>query len=157
MIDESDDDIERVLAGAAPRKAPPQLRAIVVAAVAAELAARSNHKPRWQSWVGRAVAASVLFSIATFVGVTSFEARRMARWDERRVVRADVVELTAAIASVTDDESARAVERYLISRLPMRARPALGTRRDLQEIEHWAAGEVIAERSQSDDKTQERI
>jgi len=158
MIDESDDDIERLLAAATPRRAPTQLRAAVMAAVASELETRqAAGKPAWHSLVGRAVAASVVFSVATFLGVTTFEARRMARWDERRVVRADVAELTATIASVTDDESARAVERYLISRLEQSASPvSTGVREDVREIERWAAGEPLAERSRSDDNTQDR-
>lgn len=156
MIDETEDDVERLLAAAAPRKAPVQLRGVVIAAVAAELQARHRTRPpAWQRWLGPAVAASLLFSMATFVGVSCFEARRMARWDERTIVRSDVAELTAAIVSVADEESARGVERYLLSHLqPGAAHDSAAMRRDLEEIQRWADGEPLAERNQSDETTQ---
>jgi hypothetical protein len=159
MIDETEDDVERLLAAAAPRKAPVELRGAVIAAVAAELDARhGTHQPAWQTWLGRAVAASLLFSVAMFVSVSWWEARRMARWDARAIVRSDVADLTAAVASVTDEKSARGVERYLLSQLPSAARPAATAMRlDLQEIQRWAEGGPLVERNESDDKNQERI
>lgn len=158
MIDEFDDDIERVLAAATPRKAPWELRAIMIAAVAAQLDVRSKRKSSWQSTIERAVAASVLFSLAIFLGVASSEARRMAAWDERPVIRSDVAELAAAVALVSDEESARGVERYLLSRLQEGARPpSTAMRREMQEIQRWAEGEPVAERSRSDEEIKDRI
>lgn len=158
MIDESEDDVERLLAAAAPRKAPVELRGVVIAAVAAELHARHRtRQPAWQRWLSRAVAASLLFSAATFVAVSRFEARRMARWDEREVIRSDVAELTAAVASVVDKESARRVERSLLSQLQAgAAHDSAAMRRDLEEIQRWAEGKPLAERNELDDKNQER-
>jgi hypothetical protein len=159
MIDESDNDIERVLAAAIPRQAPTGLRSVILAAVAAELdEQRAKPNSGWQSWIGRAVAATLLFSIVTFAGVGWFESRRMAAWDERPVVRSDVAEVTAAVASVTDESSAQGVERYLLSRLHNGIRPSSDAmRHDVKEIERWAEGGPLAERIQSDETIKDRI
>jgi hypothetical protein len=156
---EEDSDVERLFAAAIPQPAPAELRPAVIEAIAAELQVHAgNRRLAWQTRLGQAVAASVLVSTATFLGVSWSEARRMARWDERTVVRSYVVELTAAAASVTDDESARRVERYLLSRLQDGAQPtSTVTRKDLQEIQRWLEGQPLAERYQSNDTTQERI
>jgi hypothetical protein len=158
MTDESKADIERLYRLAAPRAAPAELKAGILAAVADDLDRHRTGRPAWQTWIGRAVAASVLFSTATFAGVSWHEARRMAQWDRGRVVRSDVAELTDTIASVTDDESARAVEGYLISQLQTAAHSASATiQRDTEEIQRWSEGEPLAERSDSDVKTEDRI
>ena len=159
MIDEADDDIERALAAVTPRKAPADLRSVVIATVAAEFDKRhSRPTPGWQSRIGRAVAAALLFSVATSIGVGWFESRRMAAWDERPVVRSDVAEVSAAVASVTDEASAQGVERYLLSLLHERVRPTSAVmRQEAREIERWAKSGPLAERSQSNGKTEDRI
>lgn len=158
MSDEADDDIEDALAAAKPRTAPSHLRAAVIAAVAAELDARSPQKPRWKSWIERTVAASVLFSAATNLAVSLSEARRMAAWDKRPAARSSLTELAAAIASVSDEKRAAGVVHYLRSQLPAGARPAsTAIHRAVEEIESWADGEPLAERSRADEETQDRI
>jgi hypothetical protein len=159
MIDESDEDVERFLAAAIPRQAPIDLRAVVLATVAAELdERRPSSQAGWQSWVSRAVAAMLLFSVVAYSGVAWLESRRMAAWDTRRVVRSDVAEATAAVASVTDESSAQAFERYLLSRLHEDISPTSDAmNQDVREIQRWAEGEPLADRSQSHETNEDRI
>ena len=154
---ENDGDIERLLAAAVPRQPAAELRAIVLAAIAADLDAR-RRRSNWQPWIGRAVAASLLFSLATFLGVEWWEARRMARWHNRTVVRSDVAAVTDAVASVSDENTARGVERYLLSQLQNGARTELAAlREEIEAIQRWAEDEPLAERSKANEKTQDRI
>ena len=159
MKDETEDDLERLLYTAVPRRAPTELRAAVIAAVAVELHTRRRAiQPAWQGWVLRAVAASLLVSVATFVGVSWLEDRRMARWDKGAIVRSDVAETTAAVASVSDEESARGVERYLLLQLQAASDPTVPPLlKNLQEIRRWAEDEPLAEGNEFNEKTQERI
>lgn len=158
MTDEPGDDIERILTAATPRGAPPQLRAIVISAVAAELSAAPGNKRPWQSWVNRAVAATLLFSIATFLTSIWWEARRMAAWDARPVVRSDVTDLVAAASAVSGDKAGREIERYLLAHLQPDSRQVCGTmQQEVREIKHWAGHEPLANRSQSDENTQDHI
>ncbi|HET6883034.1 MAG TPA: hypothetical protein VFI31_22895 [Pirellulales bacterium] len=154
---EDDGDIERLLAATVPRQPAADLRATILAAIAAEL--DSRHRPaKWQSWLGHAVAASLLFSVATFFVVDWSEGRRMARWDARTVVRSDVAAVTDAVASVSDEDTARGVEQYLLSQLQDGARPETADlREEIEAIQRWAEAEPFANRSQGDEKTQDHI
>lgn len=153
-MNEEADDFARVLAAILPRKAPAGLRKRVLGAVSAELSA--NH-PEWTSRIGRAVAATFLFSVVTGIGVSVYEQRRMADWDRRIVVRSDIADLTAAIASVTDQESANSVRQYLLAQIARRPRPASeAVRAALREIERWAENNHLVDRSEADAQAENR-
>lgn len=156
---EEDGDIERLFAAAVARQPSEELRGVVLARIAVELEAR--HRTRgldWQSWLLRGAAASVAFSLAAFLGVEWLEARRMARWDERAVVRSEVAQVADAVASMTDENAAKGVERYLLSRLQRDdRRNAAALDQEIEAIQHWAKGDPQTHGNQSDETTEERI
>ncbi|HUY32463.1 MAG TPA: hypothetical protein VMV69_06750 [Pirellulales bacterium] len=113
-----DDEVPRLLAQAMPGGAPPELRRVVLDAVANELTGVSHRS--MTSWAAWGVAALVLLAIGLNVGVGMNEERRLARLRHHGTERAGVGELTETVAFLTDDASAERFHDYLASMLPRR-------------------------------------
>ncbi len=116
---ERDDELERQLARAAPRGAPPVLRREVLDAVANELTGTGRRSAT--SWLAWGVAALALLAVGLNVAVSTSEERRMARLMRHRSGSAVVAELTETVASLTDEASADRFRDYLAQMLPRRA------------------------------------
>jgi hypothetical protein len=107
----SDEHVEERLRRLTPRRAGPELREQVLAAVGRELSA--HPVSRWERWLGLAVAASVLLGVVLNVWANKATDRRLARLYGPPPVPRQIAEVAEMVASVTDAETGRRLERQL--------------------------------------------
>ncbi|MFL5339747.1 MAG: hypothetical protein ACJ8F7_06225 [Gemmataceae bacterium] len=117
------DDPERLLDRLLPRGAPAELRARVLATVAAELRAKPKRRFRGRGW---AVAAGVLLAVALNGWVSRRSEERLAALYGPEPAPADVADLGRSVESVSDADTAR----WAVQRLAPRPRDADPFRRE---------------------------
>jgi hypothetical protein len=106
-----DEHVEQTLHRLMPRGAAPELREHVLAAVGRQLSA--DGLSRWERRLGLAVAASILLGIVLNVWANKATDRRLARLYGPRPVPRQITEVAEMVASVTDAETGRRLERQL--------------------------------------------
>jgi hypothetical protein len=112
------DDIERRLSQSTPRGAPPELRARVLDAVAAELPSAEPASSGQPLRLAIAIAASVLAGLWLNVWVTDRLDRRLAVVLGPPPVRRQAAEIAADVASITDPSTGRWVYQCLSASRP---------------------------------------
>jgi hypothetical protein len=107
----SDEHVEERLCRLTPRRAEPELREQVLAAVGRGLSA--DLMSRWERRLGLAVAASILLAIVLNVWANKATDRRLARLYGPRPVPRQIAEIAQAVQSVTDVQTGRRIEQQL--------------------------------------------
>jgi len=107
----ADEHVEQTLRRLTPCGAGPELRGQVLAGVGRELSAEPAS--RWQGKLGLAVAASILLGIVLNVWAVRVDRQCQARLYGPRPVPRQIADLTETVASVTDAETGRRLERQL--------------------------------------------
>ena len=107
----SDDHVEERLRRVTPRGTGTGLREQVLAAVGRELSA--DPLARWERRLGLAVAASIALGIVLNVWAVRVDRQVQARLYGPRPVPRQIADLAETVASVTDAETGRRLERQL--------------------------------------------
>jgi hypothetical protein len=106
-----DDHMEQRLCRLTPRRAAPELREQVLAAVGRGLSA--DLMSRWERRLGLAAAASVLLGVVLNVWANKTTDRRLARLYGPPPVPRQIAEIARAVQSVTDAQTGRRIEQQL--------------------------------------------
>ncbi|MDA1049239.1 MAG: hypothetical protein O3C40_02005 [Planctomycetota bacterium] len=150
------DAVEQHLRSLTPRPAPAELRQSVLAAVYGELAA--TQRPRWERRIALAAAVLLVASAVLNIVIIRSGERRLARILGPDAMPQGIVQCGEIIEVVTDDKTARSIQRQLLAMSRANSAPATRNEQMLQvqlRLNEWAlhGGDWLNEKTLEDSET----